>query len=479
MNVTALLDTPVRSPTPLDSSVGDGGTDPAFANVMSQYQGNGNKSLAPGVKSESAKASSDTSTDAVECAAAGADPNADEDATLVTAGLVDASGEPLPPPVGVDGQPLPLLGDAVSQLPGLRADSDDTPDATDASAAAAMLLGAPLPAPAAATTAAIALPTPVATTPASDSTADVPAPPPVQPEPLPAAADPTAADADPAIPLPPLDPRTIKKDGDAAAIAQTTAPAPTDDSALRSGSVVHALRALGLGHRQNAPDGNAPQNPDAGRARDANGSSAGQLGDDGASKIANAHLASVVEAAAQKDPAAPPKEGAADTIRTDAISPRANGPVDAARDTAATRLSDLAQQHAPRFAAELADRVLVLRSQRFDSASVSLEPRDLGRIDIQVRLQADTTHVAFTAQHASVRDALEGQMPRLRALLEEAGLSLGNVDVAHSGNRGAGDSGTARSYAGPQAPTATDLDVADASPRWQRRTETSLIDLHA
>ena len=186
-----------------------------------------------------------------------------------------------------------------------------------------------------------------------------------------------------------------------------------------------------------------------------------------------------IEAAAQKDAAAPSKEGAADTIRTDAISPRTNGPVDAARDTAATRLNDLAQQHAPRFAAELADRVLVLRSQRFDSASVSLEPRDLGRIDIQVRLQADTTHVTFTAQHAAVREALEGQMPRLRALLEEAGLSLGNVDVAHSGNRGAGDSGTARSYAGPQTASATDLDVTDASPRWQRRTETSLIDLHA
>jgi chemotaxis protein MotB len=56
MNVTALLDTPARSPAPLDSSVGDGGTDSAFANVMSQYQGNGNKSLAPGVKGESAEA---------------------------------------------------------------------------------------------------------------------------------------------------------------------------------------------------------------------------------------------------------------------------------------------------------------------------------------------------------------------------------------------------------------------------------------
>lgn len=50
MNVTALLDAPVRTPTPLDPSVGEEASDPAFANVMSQYHGDGNKSLAPGVQ---------------------------------------------------------------------------------------------------------------------------------------------------------------------------------------------------------------------------------------------------------------------------------------------------------------------------------------------------------------------------------------------------------------------------------------------
>ncbi len=238
--------------------------------------------------------------------------------------------------------------------------------------------------------------------------------------------------------------------------------------------MAHALRGLGLGHRQAAPDGNAMPHPGAGRPRDPNSSSG-----EGTPKIANAHLAAALEAAGQKDSAMLQKDGAADSIRTDAVLPRANGSVDVSRDSAAARLNDLAQQHAPRFAAELADRVLVLRSQRFDSATVSLEPRELGRIDIQVRLQADTTHVAFTAQHAGVRDALEGQMPRLRAMLEEAGLSLGNVDVAHSGSRGAGDGGTARSYAGSQPVSAVDAEVADASPRWQRRAELSIIDLHA
>ncbi len=270
----------------------------------------------------------------------------------------------------------------------------------------------------------------------------------------------------------------MKKDGDAAAIAQVAVAAPVDDAAPPA-MATHVLRALGLGHRQAAaPDGTATPQPITGHERAPNSLAGDPSRGDGTAKIANAHLASALEAAAQKDTSLLQKDGAGDSIRTDAVLPRANGAIEV-RDTAATRLGDLAQQHAPRFAAELADRVLVLRSQRFDSASVTLEPRELGRIDIQVRLQADTTHVAFSAQHAGVRDALEGQMPRLRAMLEEAGLSLGNVDVAHSGSRGAGDSGTARSYAGAQSVTAADSDVADASPRWQRRTELSIIDLHA
>jgi len=324
----------------------------------------------------------------------------------------------------------------------------------------------------------VPVPAPVAT---PDTTANVAAVP-RAPETVVSAAqppvDPATTDADAPIQLPGVDPRTVKKDGDAAAIAQVAVAPPADDSA-QPASLTHALRALALGHRQAAPDGNTAPPPVTGHPRGPNNPSGDLSRGDGIAKIANAHLAATLEAAnGQKDTPVLQKDGSADSIRTDAVLPRANGAIEV-RDTAATRLGDLAQQHAPRFAAELADRVLVLRSQRFDSATVSLEPRELGRIDIQVRLQADTTHVAFSTQHAGVRDALEGQMPRLRAMLEEAGLSLGNVDVAHSGSRGAGDSGTARSYSGTQAVTAADADVADASPRWQRRTELSIIDLHA
>ncbi len=228
-----------------------------------------------------------------------------------------------------------------------------------------------------------------------------------------------------------------------------------------------------------APDGSATPQPVTGHQRAPNNLTGDPSRGDGIAKVANTHLASALEAASQKDTSLLQKDGAGDSIRTDAVLPRANGAIEV-RDTAATRLGDLAQLHAQRFAGELADRVLVLRSQRLDTATVTLEPRDLGRIDIQVRLQADTTHVAFTAQHAAVRDALEGQMPRLRAMLEDAGLSLGAVDVSHSGGQSGSDAGAARSFEPRKSASIAAVgDIVDGSAPWQRRVENALVDLHA
>ncbi len=120
MNVTALLDAPVRASAPLDPPVGDDAADPAFANVMSQYQGNGNKSLT----NEPQKGETETNRDpAVDTAAtANAAENPTESATETAAATVDApaslvdlidpDGMALPP----DGQALPI-GDG-SALPG-------------------------------------------------------------------------------------------------------------------------------------------------------------------------------------------------------------------------------------------------------------------------------------------------------------------------------------------------------------------------
>ncbi|NJN50998.1 MAG: flagellar hook-length control protein FliK [Gammaproteobacteria bacterium] len=98
--------------------------------------------------------------------------------------------------------------------------------------------------------------------------------------------------------------------------------------------------------------------------------------------------------------------------------------------------ASFAGDHFVRFNDQLADRVMQLRAHGLERASIALDPADLGRIEIRLRMDADTTHVSFVAHNAGVREAIEAQLPRLRNLLEASGLALGDVDVNQSGGAG-------------------------------------------
>ena len=79
----------------------------------------------------------------------------------------------------------------------------------------------------------------------------------------------------------------------------------------------------------------------------------------------------------------------------------------------------------------LVNRVMYLSSQSLKSADIQLEPKELGRLDIKVNMSADqATQITFASGHAGVRDALEGQVHRLRELFSQQGLAQPDVNVA-------------------------------------------------
>jgi flagellar hook-length control protein FliK len=83
------------------------------------------------------------------------------------------------------------------------------------------------------------------------------------------------------------------------------------------------------------------------------------------------------------------------------------------------------------------DKVMWLSSQNLKSAQIQLDPVDLGRLEVRVDIAKDQTHVTFASPHAGVREALEGQMQRLRDLFIEQGMNLLDVNVSdQSMNRG-------------------------------------------
>ena len=74
---------------------------------------------------------------------------------------------------------------------------------------------------------------------------------------------------------------------------------------------------------------------------------------------------------------------------------------------------------------------MYLSSQNLKSADIQLQPAELGRLDIRVNLAADQpAQITFVSGHVVVRDALEGQVHRLRELFAQQGLAQPDVNVS-------------------------------------------------
>ena len=69
--------------------------------------------------------------------------------------------------------------------------------------------------------------------------------------------------------------------------------------------------------------------------------------------------------------------------------------------------------------------------QEVQSASIKLNPPHLGPLEVKVSFANDQVNVSFTSHHAPVREALDASMPRLREMLGDNGLQLGDANVTH------------------------------------------------
>jgi len=80
--------------------------------------------------------------------------------------------------------------------------------------------------------------------------------------------------------------------------------------------------------------------------------------------------------------------------------------------------------------AQIANHAKMAIKDDFRSVEIRLTPAHLGTIEILVSQDDEQTQLAFFTKHAQVREALEGQMPRLQKLFEEDGLKLGDAWVS-------------------------------------------------
>lgn len=124
------------------------------------------------------------------------------------------------------------------------------------------------------------------------------------------------------------------------------------------------------------------------------------------------------------------------------------------------------------FPAELADKVVWLAGRQSQVAELSLNPPHMGTLEVRLSISGSEAGAQFYSPHPVVREAMEAAMPRLRELMAQAGISLGDTQVRDQafaqrdmggsprGNRGEA-SGEARASILPVAPSRRGLGLVD------------------
>jgi len=86
----------------------------------------------------------------------------------------------------------------------------------------------------------------------------------------------------------------------------------------------------------------------------------------------------------------------------------------------------------PEWNKEMGERIVWMHKQAIPSAELRLNPEHLGPIKIKIDLSQDQATIAFTAQHAVVKEAIEASIPKLREMFSAQQLNLVDVNVSQN-----------------------------------------------
>ena len=82
----------------------------------------------------------------------------------------------------------------------------------------------------------------------------------------------------------------------------------------------------------------------------------------------------------------------------------------------------------------LGQKVLWMVSQQQQVAELTLNPPDLGPLQVVLSISNDEASATFVSQHADVRQALEAALPRLKEMMAESGITLNSATVSQEGS---------------------------------------------
>ena len=81
------------------------------------------------------------------------------------------------------------------------------------------------------------------------------------------------------------------------------------------------------------------------------------------------------------------------------------------------------------FVTELADKVVWLSGRQGQFADLSLNPPQMGSLEVRLTVSGADASAQFFSPNPVVRDAIDAALPKLRELMAQAGLTLGEAEV--------------------------------------------------
>lgn len=130
------------------------------------------------------------------------------------------------------------------------------------------------------------------------------------------------------------------------------------------------------------------------------------------------------------------------------------------------------------WAEDVGNRVMWMVGRAESKAELVLTPPNMGKVEVSINLNGDQTTAQFVAATQAARDALEQAMPRLREILAQSGISLGQTSVNTSAEQQAG--GEERGRNGHRGSGASGIEAGEAgtTTTWARQSD-GLVDTFA
>ncbi|QLE08771.1 flagellar hook-length control protein FliK [Pseudoalteromonas shioyasakiensis] len=127
----------------------------------------------------------------------------------------------------------------------------------------------------------------------------------------------------------------------------------------------------------------------------------------------------------------------------------------------------------------LQERVSALLNINNKEAEIRLDPPEMGSMQIRIRSDAEQAQINFVVQNQQAKEALEQSMPRLREMLAQQGIELGESSIQQGNPEQQQEQSGQGQFAGKQQTQEQQQEVTAQSSETSRQQSSSSIDYYA